>query len=78
MPSIGVARVTGDATYHRWACELASTAYARFTHTAASGTKRLFWKMSIDLGSPPQVTSMGLHDPLDGFLTYCQLQGHEQ
>jgi hypothetical protein len=68
-----VARVTGDATYHRWACELASTAYAGFTHAAASGTKRLVWKMSIDL-SRPQVTSMGLHDPLDGFLTYCQLQ----
>jgi hypothetical protein len=29
--------------------------------------------MSIDL-SRPQVTSMGLHDPLDGFLTYCELQ----
>ncbi|MBW2714895.1 MAG: hypothetical protein JRD03_02395 [Deltaproteobacteria bacterium] len=68
-----LARVTGDATYHRWACELASTAYAGFTHAAASGTKRLVWKMSIDL-SRPQVTSMGLHDPLDGFLTYCQLQ----
>jgi len=68
-----VARVTGDATYHRWACELASTAYAGFTHAAASGSKRLFWKMSIDL-SRPLVSSMGLHDPLDGFLTYCQLQ----
>ena len=68
-----MARVTGDATYHRWACELASTAYDGFSHPAASGTRRLFWKMSIDLDRP-QVTSMGLHDPLDGFLTYCQLQ----
>ncbi|MBW2414674.1 MAG: hypothetical protein JRG76_09230 [Deltaproteobacteria bacterium] len=67
------ARVTGDATCHRWACELASAAHAGFTHATVSGSKRLFWKMSIDLARP-QVTSMGLHDPLDGFLTYCQLQ----
>ncbi len=68
-----MARVTGDATYHRWASELAGTAYERFSHVAASGASCLFWKMSIDL-SRPQVASMGLHDPLDGFLTYCQLQ----
>jgi hypothetical protein len=68
-----MARVTGEATYHRWAAELASTVHERFSHVDGPGSRRLFWKMSIDL-SRPQVTSMGLHDPLDGFLTYSQLQ----
>ena len=34
---------------------------------------RMYWKMSIDL-SYPLVSSMGHHDPLDGFITYLQLQ----
>jgi hypothetical protein len=33
----------------------------------------MYWKMSIDL-SRPLITSMGQHDPLDGFVTYNQLQ----
>ena len=33
----------------------------------------MFWKMSIDL-SYPLVESMGHHDPLDGLITYNQLQ----
>jgi len=33
----------------------------------------MYWKMSIDL-SYPLVLSMGHHDPLDGFITYNQLQ----
>jgi len=33
----------------------------------------MYWKMSIDL-SYPLVTSMGQHDPLDGFTTYLWLQ----
>jgi hypothetical protein len=33
----------------------------------------MYWKMSIDL-SYPLVPSMGQHDPLDGFITYHQLQ----
>jgi hypothetical protein len=32
----------------------------------------MYWKMSIDL-SRPLVRSMGQHDPLDGFLTYLEL-----
>jgi len=69
-----VSRVTGDATYDRWAVELAKTAHAGFTYVPHSGgQKRMFWKMSIDL-SYPLVPSMGLHDPLDGFITYNQLQ----
>jgi len=33
----------------------------------------MFWKMSIAL-TYPLVPSMGHHDPLDGFITYLQLQ----
>jgi len=69
-----VSRVTGDSTYNRWAIELAKKAHSKFTYIPSSGgQKRMFWKMSIDL-SYPLVTSMGHHDPLDGFITYLQLQ----
>jgi hypothetical protein len=69
-----VSRVTGDPTYRRWAIELARTAHARFTYSASPGrAKGMYWKMSIDL-SRPLVASMGHHDPLDGFITYLQLQ----
>jgi hypothetical protein len=69
-----VARVTGDSTYTRWAIELAQTAHARFTYaTLHGGQKRMYWKMSIDL-TYPLVSSMGQHDPLDGFVTYKELQ----
>lgn len=69
-----VSRVTGDSTYNTWAIELAKTAHARFTYVPSSGgPKRMYWKMSIDL-SYPLVPSMGHHDPLDGFITYNQLQ----
>jgi hypothetical protein len=67
-------RDTGDSTYNRWAIELAKTAHARFTSVPLSGgQKRMYWKMSVDL-SYPLVASMGHHDPLDGFITYLQLQ----
>ena len=33
----------------------------------------MYWKMSIDL-TYPLVPSMGQHDPLDGFVTYNELQ----
>jgi hypothetical protein len=70
-----VSRVTGDPAYNRWAIELAKTAHARFTYLPSRGSaKRMYWKMSIDL-SRPLVPSMGQHDPLDGFLTYRELQG---
>jgi len=69
-----VSRVTGDSTYTRWAIELAKAAHARFTYVPSFGDqKRMYWKMSIDL-SYPLVSSMGHHDPLDGFITYLQLQ----
>jgi hypothetical protein len=68
-----VSKATGDFVYNRWAMELARIAHARFVNAPSHGTqKRLHWKMSIDL-SYPLVTSMGLHDPLDGLITYTQL-----
>ena len=69
-----VGRVTGDPAYTRWAIELAKTAHARFTYRPppAHG-RRMYWKMSIDL-TRPLVSSMGQHDPLDGFVTYNELQ----
>jgi len=69
-----ISRVTGDPTYNMWAIELAKTAHDRFTYVPSSGGQKLmYWKMSIDL-SYPLVPSMGHHDPLDGFITYSQLQ----
>lgn len=69
-----LAGVTGDSVYNRWAVELAKTAHSRFTYTPwGGGPKRMYWKMSIDL-SYPLVASMGQHDPLDGLITYQQLQ----
>ena len=69
-----VSHVTGDSTYTKWAIELAQTAHTRFTYVPPSGDQmRLYWKMSIDL-TYPLVLSMGQHDPLDGFVTYRELQ----
>ena len=69
-----VSRVTGDLIYNTWAIELAKTAHAGFVYASPyGGTKRMYWKMNIDL-SRPLVPSMGHHDPLDGFVTYVELQ----
>jgi hypothetical protein len=69
-----VSRVTGDTTYNTWAIELAKTAHEGFTYVPSfGGPKRMYWKMSIDL-TYPLVPSMGHHDPLDGFITFHQLQ----
>lgn len=70
-------RVTDDPRYHRWAVELARTAFARFSVFDATGSPiALRWKMSIDLRRG-LVPSMGQHDPLDGFITYSALNlGH--
>jgi hypothetical protein len=68
------ARLTGDPIYLRWAMELARAVHPRFTSlTPSGGRKRMYWKMRIDLSSP-LVPSMGQHDPLDGFVTYNELQ----
>jgi hypothetical protein len=69
-----VSRITGNPTYNVWAIELAKVAHARFTHMPSSSSrKRMYWKMSIDLSSP-LVASMGQHDPLDGLITYREIQ----
>lgn len=66
--------VTGEPDYNRRAIELAKTAHARFTYSPkGGGQKRIYWKMSIDL-SYPLVSSMSQHDPLDGLITYSELQ----
>ncbi|NOQ90914.1 MAG: hypothetical protein GQ549_08210 [Gammaproteobacteria bacterium] len=69
-----VSQVTGKSIYNQWALDLARAAHAAFTYTPASGgCKRMYWKMSIGL-SRAQVPSMGQHDPLDGLITYQQLE----
>src|SRR2546423_4178781 len=65
-------RVTGDVRYVCWARELAQTAHRAFVYTARDGSRRMYWKMSIDL-TRALVPSMGQHDPLDGYVTYLQL-----
>jgi len=65
--------VAGEARYCRWSRELAQAAHAGFTaQHPISGDKRLLWKMSIDL-TRALVPSSGLHDPLDGYITYHEL-----
>ena len=69
-----VAEKTGNGVYDRWARELAGAAHAGFVYRPAAGAPKLmYWKMSIDL-SYPLVTSMGHHDPLDGYITYLGLR----
>jgi hypothetical protein len=69
-----VSQVTGKSIYNQWALELARASHAAFTYIPESGgLKRMYWKMSVDL-SRAQVPSMGQHDPLDGLITYQQLE----
>jgi hypothetical protein len=69
-----VARATGQMIFNGWARELAHSAHRAFTYAPRHGAgKRMYWKMSIDL-TRPLVGSMGQHDPLDGLVTYRQLE----
>lgn len=71
-------RDTGKGIYNQWAIELAKTAHEAFTYLPPhGGTKRMYWKMSIDL-SRPLVESMGQHDPLDGLIVYLELMSTAQ
>ncbi len=71
---VRVSRVTGDPLYVRWATELAQVVHARFVYSpSGERDKRMYWKMSIDL-TRPLMPSMGQHDPLDGLVTYTELQ----
>lgn len=65
-----MASATGETRPAVWASELAQAAWRGF---AAEGGRRLVWKASIDL-SRPLVTSMGHHDPLDGYLTTREVE----
>lgn len=62
-----VARATRRPVFLVWARELARTAHRGFTVG-----RRMRWKMSVDL-TRPLVSSMGHHDPLDGFVTCAAL-----
>jgi hypothetical protein len=68
-----VSRSTGNPIFNLWAIELAKATHAGFVHGLNSGSKGMYWKMSIDL-SYALVPSMGHHDPLDGLITYNQIQ----
>jgi hypothetical protein len=68
-----ITRSTGEPRYRRWASELAVAAHDAFSYLPpAHHRPRMYWKMSIDL-SRPLVSSMGQHDPLDGYVTVTQL-----
>lgn len=68
---------TGKPLYNNWAMELAKVAHSAFTYEPKPNNyyqgKKMYWKMSINL-TRPLVKSMGLHDPLDGLITYLQLE----
>lgn len=67
-------RATGDTIFSIQARELAAAAHDAFTWSPSpSHVPQMYWKMSIDL-SRPLVPSMGLHDPLDGYVTSLQLR----
>jgi hypothetical protein len=69
-----VSSSTRDPRFNVWARELGEVAHASFTHGPdGPGGRRMVWKMSTDL-SRPLVSSMGHHDPLDGLITYIQLE----
>ncbi len=69
-----VAQATGEAKYLRWSVELAKKAHQAFVYTSPlDGRKHIYWKMSIDL-TRPLVPQEGLHDALDGLVTYAELQ----
>lgn len=72
------AAVSSEPEYLRYARELARTAFAKFAMPEPrGGPDRLAWKMNIDL-TAAQVGAVGLHDPLDGYVTFRVLQtaGH--
>jgi hypothetical protein len=66
--------VVGSHEYAKWAGDLAHIAFKRFMRRSATGKPiGVYWKMSTDL-SRPLVPVMGLHDALDGFLSFREVQ----
>ncbi|UCG03382.1 MAG: hypothetical protein JSW11_05195 [Candidatus Heimdallarchaeota archaeon] len=64
---VRVFQVVKEEKYLVWAIDL-TKASTRFIMN-----NRIFWKMSIDL-SYPLVPSMGQYDPIDGYVTFLELQ----
>ncbi|MFW9903684.1 MAG: hypothetical protein ACFFFH_05085 [Candidatus Thorarchaeota archaeon] len=62
-----VYKVVQEEKYLTWAIDLAQ-ASTRFIND-----NRMFWKMNIALTNP-LVPSMGQHDPIDGYITFKELQ----
>ena len=68
------ASMTGDFEYARWAVELGAAAFKGFVHRSGAGDiEGVYWKMSTDL-SRPLINATGLHDALDGFITFREAQ----
>lgn len=68
-----LSEATADADCHRLACELAEAAHRAFVVRDRRGAPRgMVWKMSTDLDRV-LVDSMGLHDPVDGWITAVEL-----
>jgi hypothetical protein len=66
--------VTSDSVYVAHALELAAAAFKGFVRRSASGeVVGVYWKMSTDL-SRPLTYGMGMHDALDGFITFREVQ----
>jgi hypothetical protein len=66
--------VLGDVRYAQWALELGKAAFEGFARRSESGgVVGIYWKMSTDL-SRPLVPAIGLHDALDGFITFREAQ----
>jgi hypothetical protein len=69
-----VAFLTCSHKYAQWADELAKTAFEGFARKSQAGKLvGVYWKMSTDL-SRPLVPATGLHDALDGFITFHEVQ----
>ncbi len=61
---------SGQLAHAKEALELAEAAFKGFAQKSASGNViGIFWKMSTDL-SRPLTFAMGLHDALDGLITF--------
>jgi hypothetical protein len=66
--------ISGHRAHAKEALELAEVAFKGFFRKSASDDViGIYWKMSTDL-SRPLTLAMGLHDALDGFLTFREVQ----
>jgi len=66
--------VSGDPVPAEQALELGEAAFRGFTCKSTSGdVMGIYWKMSTDL-SRPLTFAMGLHDALDGLITFREVQ----